>query len=958
MATPGPNRRLLVAALLLATVLLAGRRPAAGQEVLHWTAIGPGGGTINSLATIPGQPGTLLAGVYDSGVWKTTDGGATWKLVLPVTDEYAIFFVVVSPQDPQVVYAGTGVGTWRSTDGGATWTLATQFGVGLLAISPLEPQILYGASGSGIYKSWDQGATWAPEATLAFGVASITVDPTTKGLVYAGGSDIFGKATLARSTNGGQSWTPLAPNLFASAGDVWGITLEPGNPAAIWACVEPTPFGTNGGVYGSLDGGQTWTRSLPFPFPSGCSLAADPAAPGTLYAGIDLYLTVATGVQISYGIWKTTDNGAHWNQVIAPTEQVNALAVDGGPPGRVYAGLQSLAVIASQDGGATWASASAKLWATAVARVTASPTTPGELYAAAESNVVKSTDGGATWAATGTLPVETDPYLDIFRLAVNPGNDNLVYVATEVGLLRSQDAGASWQVSSSLGAASDLAIDPADPARVYVAGLSTTDNLFQFSDDGGATWSVPPAPPFVQLPPNNFPTPNFEQLVTIAIDPQNPARLYTAGDFFWTSLDRGQTWTQLSPPVTPYAVACLRIDPRPPGALYLAGGSLDPSAHQVYKSLDHGLTWIAADSGLPAGAVPLDLQIDAQTSALYLATPLGVYVSRNGGASYDLENAGLAPGTVNALALDPLQPGKIYAATEHSGVYSSPGVCNAGPQVLCLAGGRFRATVSWSVPSLGAGTGTAGALSDDTGTFWFFSPSALELVVKVVDGRAVNGHFWVFRGALTDTAYTLTITDLVTGAQRLYQNPAGELTSAADTSAFADAEEHVRTAAGSSHDVRGTRAATTRAASAARTTQTTPATRGTFTTPATRATLATAAAPAAANGCQGGATDLCLTGARFQVEVAWQTQDGASGTGQALPLTGDTGAFWFFDAAEVELVIKMIDGRAVNGHFWMLWGSLSDVAYTVTITDTATGTRRVYTNAEGQLASRADTGAF
>ena len=103
---------------------------------------------------------------------------------------------------------------------------------------------------------------------------------------------------------------------------------------------------------------------------------------------------------------------------------------------------------------------------------------------------------------------------------------------------------------------------------------------------------------------------------------------------------------------------------------------------------------------------------------------------------------------------------------------------------------------------------------------------------------------------------------------------------------------------------------------------------------------------------------LCL-GGRFRVAVQFtDPRSGAPGAGQALPLTGDTGAFWFFDPANVELVIKVLDGRAVNGHFWFFSGALSDVAYTITVTDTATGGSRVYRNAAHQLASRADTAAF
>ena len=101
-----------------------------------------------------------------------------------------------------------------------------------------------------------------------------------------------------------------------------------------------------------------------------------------------------------------------------------------------------------------------------------------------------------------------------------------------------------------------------------------------------------------------------------------------------------------------------------------------------------------------------------------------------------------------------------------------------------LQGGRFSATVSWTDPNGGAGNGTPIGVAGNTQGFWFFSPDNIELTVKVLDGRAINGHFWVFYGSLTDVAFTLTVTDNTTGAQRTYTNPQGTNGSAADTSAF------------------------------------------------------------------------------------------------------------------------------------------------------------------------------
>ena len=111
--------------------------------------------------------------------------------------------------------------------------------------------------------------------------------------------------------------------------------------------------------------------------------------------------------------------------------------------------------------------------------------------------------------------------------------------------------------------------------------------------------------------------------------------------------------------------------------------------------------------------------------------------------------------------------------------------------------------------------------------------------------------------------------------------------------------------------------------------------------------------------CVASGTVLCLNESRFQVEVSWRVPlQGMAGIGRAEPLTGDTGYFWFFSANNVELVVKVVDGRAFNGYFWVFYGALSDVEYTITVTDTTTGATKTYANPQGRLASVADTAAF
>jgi hypothetical protein len=332
---------------------------------------------------------------------------------------------------------------------------------------------------------------------------------------------------------------------------------------------------------------------------------------------------------------------------------------------------------------------------------------------------------------------------------------------------------------------------------------------------------------------------------------------------------------------------------------------------------------------------------------LELYNPSGVKVA------FDDDSGGGPDGTNSRIEYDVTVSGTftIYANSFEAfqtGTYSlqlqctgggPPPTCTATTTSLCLNDGRFRVSVTWRVPTQAtSGVGTASPLTSDTGYFWFFSANNIELVIKVVDGRAFNQHFWVFYGALSDVEYTITVTDTVTGAVKTYMNSQGHLASVADVVAFPGG------------------AAGTAEASAA----------GAARAPSMEAFLRdqmrdlAALAPQSASAvCLPDGTTLCLNGGRFQVRVSWRVPtQGTSGVGQAVPLTSDTGYFWFFSSNNIELVIKVVDGRAFNQHFWVFYGALSDVEYTITVTDSETGAVRTYMNTQGQLASVADVIAF
>lgn len=262
-----------------------------------------------------------------------------------------------------------------------------------------------------------------------------------------------------------------------------------------------------------------------------------------------------------------------------------------------------------------------------------------------------------------------------------------------------------------------------------------------------------------------------------------------------------------------------------------------------------------------------------------------------------------------------------------------------GPSVeqrtLRLMNDQFRVQVSWRDPGSGrAGFGRAVPGLDPTGYFWFFDASNLELVVKALDGRPLNKHYWLFYGALSNVEYWVDVTETRTGRTKRYHNPPGSLCGRGDTSAFSAASTATaadgglipllplppESPAGFPEDLPGVEAA--------------------------------------AASCQADAQTLCLLGNRFRVSVEWQLRDGTTGRGMAVPQSGVSGTFWFFGPENIELVVKALDGRALNNRYWFFYGALSDVQYTITVLDTVTGVRKRYRNPAGNLCGKGDTDAF
>jgi PKD repeat protein len=271
--------------------------------------------------------------------------------------------------------------------------------------------------------------------------------------------------------------------------------------------------------------------------------------------------------------------------------------------------------------------------------------------------------------------------------------------------------------------------------------------------------------------------------------------------------------------------------------------------------------------------------------------------------------------------------------------------CGVGNFRLCFNGARFAVTLgARDQRTERLGTGQAIPQND---LFGYFSIPALtsdaanpEVFVKVLDGRVVNGSFWVFYGGLTDLEYTITVLDLATGRSRTYTKRPGESCGGFDTAAFPEA------AAGEG----------AAAAKAAASIASGPELSGTG--------VAALASSASVLACPPNPAALCLNGSNtFEVTLAARDQrTGIQAPGLAIPQNDLFGYFSIpgitNNAANPEVFVKVINGTPVNGRYWIFFGGLTDLEYTITVRETGTGRVRTYTKPAGSACGGFDTDAF
>jgi photosystem II stability/assembly factor-like uncharacterized protein len=652
-------RALLAAASAL--LLGVGVLPAfAGQGV--WTPVGPYGGTVGALAVAPGS-GTIYAGTATSGLFRSSDGGATWQPLPKGPGGGEVMALSLVASQPSTLHVVVNDVAWRSDDGGGTWT-RTAFSPsssGLVAAAPSSSQIVYGSDGFSVFASGDGGATVhqvTRVSSLFVLISALAVSPLAATEVYA-----VTDHGLFKTPDGGATWAQLPVGAIPVS-----LAIDPHDPATLYAGTA------DGAFFASHDRGATWAMPGSGFGSAGSvdAIAADPATAGTLYAGVN-------GSSAS-GVWKSADGGASWTLAVA-TPRVDALAASAAAAGRIVAGLEPAGVLKSEDGGATWAPSNQGLTGTLVTAAAVDPFAAGTLYAAVYSHnqhnfdvtgiddqllplgLQRSRDGGATWETA-------DSGLDVTfvtKLLADPTRRGFLYAVASSGIYLSADGAGSWHPAGGdphVLELFDVALDPKRPGTVYLIGgriiLGKPAYVPERSLDSGATWSN------LSLAGTGSPT-----LDAVAVDPFLPAHVYFGGSGLLRSNHRGSGLARTGSGLpSNFLVYKLLADPGVTGRFYALMFAGTP-AYGFWRSVDGGTTWTRSRAGLPPQRIQLlDLTADAATSTLFASSVLGVSISRNGGASWHPASAGLLGAAAGLLLDDPLDAGTILTAPELGGLWT------------------------------------------------------------------------------------------------------------------------------------------------------------------------------------------------------------------------------------------------------------------------------------------------
>jgi photosystem II stability/assembly factor-like uncharacterized protein len=522
---------------------------------------------------------------------------------------------------------------------------------------------------------------------------ALALDPQNEGTIYAStrNNGVF------QSNDDGASWyadnSGLGFSINRGYDYISVLAIDPQNPNTMYAAAHYGSGESDSGLFVTRDAGANW-RAVPsfsdYNEYTGVGIvvtavAIDSRNAGTAYAGS------------SAGLFKTIDGGASWsaaktrltNEADAPLV-IGALAIDPQDPGTVYAAGASAGILKTSDAGASWSTVNSELRATAapgIVELKIDSQNPGTLYArTASAGLFKTTDTGASWTAINAGLPGYSFDLPVSTLEIGPGVAYAVDAYWQ-DIFKSTDGGTSWTGTLALDAAglvvrgarltaSALALDPWNPRTIYAAGtygqsgaqIGPSHGVYR-STDGGASWS---------WAGSGIPASSVDQSLfvnTLAVDPLIPGTIYAGtgaqglmarGNGVFKTTNGGASWKSAGLGGGFSRVDILAIDPQHTSTVYARAVTWPPDPNGccgwLFKTTNGGASWTAANSGLPNYVTALAIDPE-NPGTLYAGSRAGVFRSIDGGANWNAVNDGLTSLSVTSLAINPQDSSTVYAGT-------------------------------------------------------------------------------------------------------------------------------------------------------------------------------------------------------------------------------------------------------------------------------------------------------
>lgn len=677
-----------------ADAAVADRNGCGGSNPTAWTLQGPSNvaGRVNTLAVKPDNEDVVLAGFASGGIFKSTDGSVTWRPVFEDNLELAIGDIVFDPQNPNVVYAGTGDvnmpsqvfnghGIYKSTDAGETWQylgLGQQGIISHIVVHPTDSQILYAAVNGnpfvrndqrGVFKTTDGGKTWQRVhfVSTQAGASDLVMNPQNPQVLYASywdrirsntESTIYGpNAKVFKTTDGGATWTPLGGGLPTGKMGRTGLAISQQNPDKVYAIFVDT-LSAPGGLYKTVDGGQTWTLAIN-------NLPNSYGGFGWYFGKIELDPNNDEDVYF-HGIllWRKPPGASGWS--VASGGHADSHDLVWTPSGRRYWANDG-GVYRNNPGNPIPWSKSLNLPATQLYHTTYNHHQPGTYYAGAQDNgILRGSNVNLNnWQAI--FPA------DGFHCAFHPTEPQQFWIETQNGTIHyTTDGGSNWKQGSACLGTGDRCnwdtpffISQHPPHLLYAA----TYRVYASSD--GTGWGVTSG----DITDGVLTEPRFHTASCLGESPLQAGKLLagtTDGNVWWRT--PAGAWTNVTAGLPNRYVTSVHGSPTAPNRLYVthSGIKYNEEIPHVHRSDNNGQTWQNISGNLPQ--VPVnDLFVlpGHADSVLFVGTDVGTYFSRDAGKNWSRLGKGLPYVAVFDLAHNVARK-QLLTATFGRGLWTFP----------------------------------------------------------------------------------------------------------------------------------------------------------------------------------------------------------------------------------------------------------------------------------------------